>query len=82
MLIGLYSSSLRPGTKGNLPVENELYIDDNFGKDDGAELKFGTLKELFVLNISSYKYCVNNSRDMSRGHFAKNRKLLTNWWPV
>ena len=19
---------------------------------------------------------------MSRGHFVKNRKLLTNWWPV
>ena len=22
------------------------------------------------------------ARDMSRGHYAKNRKLLTNWWPV
>ena len=29
-----------------------------------------------------YKYWVNKSHDMSRDHFAKNRKLLTNWWPV
>ena len=39
-------------------------------------------KELIVLNILKYKHCVNKSRDMSRDHFAKNRKLLTNWWPV
>ena len=36
-------------------------------------------KELIVLNILKYKHCVNKSRDMSRDHFAKNRKLLTNW---
>ena len=33
----------------------------------------GTHKELIVLNIFKYKYCVN---------FARYRKLLTNWWPV
>ena len=27
--------------------------------DDGAESKFGTHKELIVLNILKYKYCVN-----------------------
>ena len=54
----------------------------NFGTDDGAELKFGTYKELIVLNILKYKYCVNRSRDISRDHFAKNLKKLTNWWRV
>ena len=51
----------------------------NFGIDDGAEQKFGTRKELIVLNIFQYKFFVNK---MSRDYFAKNRKLLTNWWPV
>ena len=36
------------------------------------------LKELILLNILKHKYCVIKSRDMSRDHFAKNRKLLTN----
>ena len=54
-------------------------IDYTFGIDDGTELKFGTHKELIVvLNILKSKYCVNKSRDMSRDHFAKNRKLLIN----
>ena len=48
---------------------------------DGAESKFGAHKEIIVLNILKYKHCVNKARDMSRDHFAKNRKLLTNWWP-
>ena len=48
------------------------------GIDDGPDLKFATQKELIVLNILKYKYCVNKSRDMSRDHFAKKRKLLTN----
>ena len=39
-------------------------------------------KELIVLNILKYKHRVNKSRDMSRGYFSKNRKLLTNWWPL
>ena len=51
----------------------------NFGIDDGAESKFGAHKELIVLKILKYKHCVNKSRDMSRDHFAKNRKLFTNW---
>ena len=29
-----------------------------------------------------YKCCVSKSLDMSRDHFVKNCKLLTNWWPV
>ena len=33
---------------------------NNFGIDDGAESKFGTHKELIVLNIFKYKYCVNS----------------------
>ena len=37
----------------------------NLGIDDGAELKFGTHKELIVLKILKYKYCVNESRDVS-----------------
>ena len=44
--------------------------------------KFGTQKELIVLSILKHKHCVNKSRGMSRDHFAKNRTLLTNWWPV
>ena len=54
----------------------------NVGIDDDAKSKFGTHKELIVLNILKYKYCVNLARDMSRDQFAKNPKLLTNWWPV
>ena len=45
--------------------------------DDGAESKFGTHKELIVLNILRYKYCVNKSRNMSSDHLSKNRMLLT-----
>ena len=30
----------------------------------------GAHKELIVLNISKYEYCVNKSRDMSLDHFA------------
>ena len=58
------------------------FIGYNLSIDDGAESKFGTHKELIVLTILKYKYGVNKSRDMSRDHFAKNRKLLTKWWPV
>ena len=61
-------------------MENELLA--IYGLDDGAGSKFGTHKELIVLNILKYNHCVNKSRDMSRDHFAKNRKLLSNWWPV
>ena len=42
----------------------------NFGINEGAESKFGHIK-----NSSP-------SRDMLRDHFTKNRKLLTNWWPA
>ena len=50
---------------------------ENLGIDDGAESKFGTHKELIVLNILKYIQRGNMSRD----HFAKNRKLLSSWWP-
>ena len=33
-----------------------------------------------IKKSSSLTDCVNKSRDMSHDHFAKNRKLLTNWW--
>ena len=70
------SSSLSPGTKRF--IFGKWIIDYNFNIDDNAELKFGTLKELTVINILNYKYFVNKSRDMSRDHFPKNRKLLAN----
>ena len=64
-----YSSSLRPGTKA---FTCGKWINRyNFGIDDGEDSKFGTDKELIVLNILKYKHCVNNSRDVSRDHFAK-----------
>ena len=53
-----------------------------FGTHYGAESNFTAHKELIVLNILKYKYCVNRSRDISRDHFAKNLKKLTNWWRV
>ena len=54
----------------------------NVGIDDRSESKYGTYKELIVFIILKYKYCVYKSRDISRDHFAKNRKLLTTWWTV
>ena len=39
-------------------------------------------KELTAFNILKYRYCANQSRDISHDHFTKIRKLLTNWWPV
>ena len=35
--------------------------------------KFGSYKEVIVLNILKYKYCVGKSRNL---------ELLTNWWRV
>ena len=74
------SSILRPGIK-----EFSCWkwmIDYNFGIDDAAESKFGIHKQPIVLNSLKYKCCISRSRDMSRDHFVKNGKLLTNWWPV
>ena len=39
-------------------------------------------KELTAFNILKYRYCANQSRDISHDHFTKSRKLLTNKWPV
>ena len=80
LLLAHLSSSFSPGTKGS--ACGKWFIDYNFGKDDGAESKFGTRKELIAVNTFKYKYCVNKSRDLSHDHFAKNCKLLTDWWPV
>ena len=80
ILVTHHYPGLRPGTKGF--TWRKWIIGYNFGIDDGAESKFGASKELMVLNISKYKYCVNKSRDKSRHHYAKNCELLTNWWPV
>ena len=33
----------------------------NFNIDDGTESKFGTHKELTVLNILKYEYCISKS---------------------
>ena len=54
-------------------MENEL-LALNFGIDDGAGTKFGTLKELILFNIFKNYYRINKSRDMSLDHLAKNRK--------
>ena len=75
-----FSSSLRPGSK--LFTCRKWIIGYNFAIHGGAELKFGTHKELIVLNILKYKYYLNKSRDTSRDQFGKNCTLLTNWWPV
>ena len=45
---------------------------ENLGIDDGAESKFGTHKELIVLNILKYIQRVNMSRD----HFAKKSQII------
>ena len=37
------------------------------------------IKNSPFLTFLSVTDCVDNSRDMSRDHFAKNRKLLTIW---
>ena len=39
-------------------------------------------KELITFNIFKYRYCANQSRDISHDHFTKSRKLLTNRWLV
>ena len=53
-------------------------IDYTNGFDECVGQLQRRLKELTVLNILKYEYCVNKSRD----HFAKNCTLLTNWWPA
>ena len=43
----------------------ESIVDYNFSIDNSAESKFGTRKELIVLNILKHKNCVNKSRDIT-----------------
>ena len=71
-------SSSRPGSNRFTRKMISYY----FGTHYGAASNFTAHKELIVLNILKYKYCVNRSRDISRDHFAKNLKKLTNWWRV
>ena len=55
-----------------------MNIGYNFGIDDGTGSKFGTHKELIVLNILKYNFYVYKSRDMWRDHFAK----IVNYYPI
>ena len=52
----------------DLSVAIDLLAIKKFGTDYGAESNFGTHKELIVLNILKYEYCVNKSRYVSRDH--------------
>ena len=63
-------------------ILGKWFIGYNFGLAYGAESKIGAHKELTAFNILKYKYCVNQSRDMSSDHFTENHKLLTDWWPI
>ena len=64
---------LRPGSNGF--TCGKLFIGYiNFGTESGTKSKFGTHKELIVLNTLKYKYFVNRSRDVSRDHFSKSLK--------
>ena len=67
------SSSLKPGSNGF--TNRKWFIAYNVGTDYGAGIKIWYTKELIVVNISKYKYCVNRSRDMSFDHFSKNLKI-------
>ena len=64
--VRLLSSSLGAGSKGF--ICGNWSIGYKFGTDYGAESNFGTHKELIVLNILKYEYCVNKSRYVSRDH--------------
>ena len=63
------TSNLRPGTKGF--TCRKRFIGYNFGSDYGAESEFGKRKELIVVNILKYRYCVNKSLDISDDRLAK-----------
>ena len=56
------SSSLRPWS--NEFTCEKWFTGYKFGIENGTESKFGTNKELIVLKILKFKYCVNKSRDM------------------
>ena len=56
LVADLRSSSLTPGTEGF--TCGKWFIGYNFGIEDDAELKFGTHKELIILNILKCKHCV------------------------
>ena len=46
-----------------------------YRKDYEAGIKIWHTKEIIIVKISKYKYCVNRSRDMSYDHFSKNLKI-------
>ena len=61
-----------------LSVENELLAITFFLNQTLAHIKNSSSSTFSTINI----VLIIKSRDMSRDDFAKNRKLLTNWWPV
>ena len=74
-LSGLYTEVMFIGTNHAVQISRELQVmlDDKPLKQSEYFTNLG----LVIDNRS-----VNQSRDMSRDHFAKNWNLLTNWWPV
>ena len=70
------SNTLKPGSNGF--TNGKRFIGYNFGTDYGAGIKIWHTKELIVVIILKYKYCVNRSRDVSQDHFSKNLKIDKN----
>ena len=56
-----------------VPLENDL-LAITLAKIMEVNKNFPHIKNSSSLTFLKYKYCVNKSRDKSRGHFAKNLK--------
>ena len=56
-------------------TNGKWFIGYNIGTDYEAGIEIWHTKEIIVVKISKYKYCVNRSRDMSYDHFSKNLKI-------
>ena len=56
-----------------VPLENDLLAITS-AKIMEVNNNFPHIKNSSSLTFLKYKYCVNKSRDKSRGHFAKNLK--------
>ena len=56
-----------------VPLENDLLAITS-AKIMEVKNNFPHIKNSSSLTFLKYKYCVNKSRDKSRGHFAKNLK--------
>ena len=68
------SNTLKAGSNGF--TDEQWFIGYHVGTDYGAGIKIWHTNELFVVNISKDKYCVNRSRDISYDHFSKNLKIV------